>query len=129
MRQRSVFRLLILVISSQSGDCSHRVLVILLGVFGNQLVGDTTTRVEPPNHFHLPRLADGNQVIENLVRHTFEEDANAAVGLEVELQRAEFHAPGTRHVADDNRRKIGLSRLWTKRRKLRARKLDRVGPI
>src|SRR6188474_3135332 len=52
------------------------------------------------NNCHTPRRAGGDQIIEDLVRHGFEEDAPVAELEHVVLQRLQLDAAVAGHVGD-----------------------------
>ncbi len=66
---------------------------------------------------HFKRVADGNEVVEDFVRHGFVENTFVAEIQKVVFQRFEFNARLVGYVFDGYRTKVGQSRYWTDRRK------------
>src|SRR5688572_28964927 len=62
---------------------------------------------------HAPRRAGGNQIVEDLVRHRFEEDAPVAELEHVVLQRLQLDAAVAGHVADADFAEVGEPGLGT----------------
>ena len=72
------------------------------------------------------RLDRFHEVVEQLVRHSFVEDAFVAESLEVELERFQFDADRVGRVLVDDRAEVRLPRLRTDARELRADNLDLI---
>ena len=83
---------------------------------------------DPEIAFHAQpaRLQGRDQVVEDPVHDGLEEDPLIAVGLEIGFQALELHAQPVRHVADPQRREVGLARLRADRGELVAGVLDQV---
>ena len=78
---------------------------------------------------HAPRLAGGNQVVEDLVGHVLVEDAPVAELDEVILQRLELDAARAGRIRDADLAEIGQPRLGAYRGEFGARDRDLVIPL
>ena len=74
-----------------------------------QFVAHPTPHVEATDDRHFSRRTGSDEIIQDLVRNAFEENAHAAICLEVKLQRTKLHAAITRDISHDDRRKVRLS--------------------
>ena len=64
---------------------------------------------------HVDRVAACNEIIEDLVGHSFVEDATIAEVEVLVLQRLEFNAYIVRDVLNGHCPEVGQARLWTDR--------------
>ncbi len=87
--------------------------------YGNNR-SDTAARTPPAFQRDTTRLDYRNEVIENSIGHVFVEDSFVSKLLQIQLEALQFYAFRVRHVTEDERSKVRLSRLGTHRGKLRA---------
>ena len=74
--------------------------------------GDATPYREVSHNNHPVRGTRGDQVIENLIRDLFIEDATVAEAYEIVLQRFKLQAASVRGVFDSDFTEIRKSSLW-----------------
>ena len=72
------------------------------------------------------RLDDGQEVIENPIRHVFVEDSFVSELLQVELKALELDAFSVRDVAKNEGAEVRLAGFWTNRGKLGAKDFDGI---
>ena len=74
--------------------------------------GDATPHREVAHNNHPVRGTRGDQVIENLIRDLFIEDATVAEAYEIVLQRFKLQAASVRDVFDSDFTEIWQSSFW-----------------
>src|SRR5439155_6092350 len=90
---------------------------------------DPAAHVEVPDHLDPARLGGRHEVVQNPVRHVLVERALVPVRPEVELERLELDQVLVGHVADADRREIGLAGPGAGTGELRHRHRDLVVPL
>jgi len=84
---------------------------------------------EVRDDFHLPRLGDGDEIVQNHVRHVLVEGAVIAELLEVQLQRFQLEALRIGHISNRQCAEVGLSGLRADGSEFGANSVDQVVPL
>src|SRR5262245_3810333 len=90
---------------------------------------DAAAHVEIADHRHRFWTARVHQIVQDLVHNFLVKGSFTAKRPEVELERLEFDAQLIRHVANANRREVGLARARADTGKFRAFHADLVVPL